>query len=240
MNRSAQTSQAILYYLLLLIVMNLTYPIATYGPVFGFGYQVVITTTFIFGIYLVRGDSRLFQIALTAAIMAAVAGLPYNFWDWSDKQYGWQVITAVCYFGGFVIFQASLIKSLLHYIFLARSVTPNILYSAVAIYLLIATLFTPIYAAIEFLNPGAFASSYGELVIAWPQLIYYSFSTLTTLGYGDIVPINMWAKSLATTEAVIGVLYLAILVARLVSLYSQEEVDGPVEGEWPHEKEKGS
>jgi hypothetical protein len=58
-------------------------------------------------------------------------------------------------------------------------------------------------------------------------LIYYSLTTLTTTGYGDILPVSPWARSLANAEMVIGVLYLAILMARLVSLYSQ--ADEPAE-----------
>lgn len=239
MNQSLSIQRGIFYYLLLLIVMNLTYPIATYGPAFGFGYQIVITTTFVFGIYLVRGDPRIFRLAMAAAVIAFIAGMPYNFWDWTEAEFTWQLITAACYFGGFVVFQVSLIKSLMHYIFLARAVTQDVLYSAIAVYLLIATTFTPIYAAIEFLNPGAFASAYETIAIEWPQLVYYSFSTLTTLGYGDIVPINMWAKALAAFEAVIGVLYIAMLMARLVSLYNQTEMEEAVEEVLRYEEERG-
>ena len=53
------------------------------------------------------------------------------------------------------------------------------------------------------------------------QLIYYSCSTLTTLGYGDIVPINPFARSLANLEAFFGQLYPAILIGRLVTLQMQ-------------------
>ena len=54
---------------------------------------------------------------------------------------------------------------------------------------------------------------------AWTQFLYFSLTTLTTLGYGDITPINPFARIWATLEAVVGTLYVAILVARLVSLY---------------------
>lgn len=50
------------------------------------------------------------------------------------------------------------------------------------------------------------------------EMIYYSFVTLTTLGYGDIVPVSPSARSLATLEALTGQLYLTVLVARLVGL----------------------
>ena len=53
----------------------------------------------------------------------------------------------------------------------------------------------------------------------WNLSIYFSFSTLTTLGYGDIIPIDRWVMFLANMEAVLGSFYLAIMVARLVSIY---------------------
>jgi hypothetical protein len=55
--------------------------------------------------------------------------------------------------------------------------------------------------------------------VSWQQFVYYSLITLSTAGYGDILPANMWARMLAGLEVTIGVLYIAILVARLVSLY---------------------
>jgi hypothetical protein len=53
--------------------------------------------------------------------------------------------------------------------------------------------------------------------------IYFSFITIATLGYGDIVPVNGAARGLAMLEAIGGQMYLAVLVARMVSLYSKEE-----------------
>jgi MFS-type transporter involved in bile tolerance (Atg22 family) len=67
--------------------------------------------------------------------------------------------------------------------------------------------------------PGSFVDNTLETPVRWQQFVYYSLVTLSTAGYGDILPSNMWARMLAGLEATIGVLYVAILVARLVSLY---------------------
>ncbi|MGC8712867.1 MAG: potassium channel family protein, partial [Leptodesmis sp.] len=55
------------------------------------------------------------------------------------------------------------------------------------------------------------------------NLIYFSFTTLTTTGYGDIVPISTLARAFANVEAIIGVMYPAIFIARLVGLYSTQQ-----------------
>lgn len=54
------------------------------------------------------------------------------------------------------------------------------------------------------------------------QLVYFSFVTLATVGYGDVLAVNAWARSLATFEGMVGVLYVALLMGRLVGVYSQE------------------
>ena len=92
---------------------------------------------------------------------------------------------------------------------------------AIALYLLIAVLFAFLYALAEELAPGAFtmpadwsrgASSSGE------AFYYFSIVTLTTVGFGDITPVSPFVRSLVMIEALIGQLYPAILIARLVTL----------------------
>ena len=96
------------------------------------------------------------------------------------------------------------------------------LYGAVTVYLLIGITYTSIYILIESVYPGSF-NMISKQGLVYPSrlhdLLYYSFVTLTTLGYGDITPIRAPARILSVSEAVIGQLYLTILVARLVGLH---------------------
>ncbi len=91
---------------------------------------------------------------------------------------------------------------------------------AIAIYLNIASAFALAYRTIDSLKPDAFASSAGALASnhLLPTLIYYSFTTLTTTGYGDIVPLDPFVRSLSNVESVIGQLFPATLLARLITL----------------------
>jgi hypothetical protein len=103
----------------------------------------------------------------------------------------------------------------------ARVVDREHLYAALSAYLLAGTFFGVFYWILERTLPGSFAvpgeGAQGHFSL--PTAIYYSFVTLATLGYGDIAPRSEIARGLAILEAVAGQLYLAVLIARLVSLY---------------------
>lgn len=93
------------------------------------------------------------------------------------------------------------------------------LYAALSAYLLSGIFFGLFYWALEQIGPGTFSG--GELTRA--SALYFSFVTLATLGYGDIVPRTDVARGLAIIEGVGGQLFLAVMVARLVSLYARVE-----------------
>ncbi|MGO9373962.1 MAG: potassium channel family protein [Syntrophobacteraceae bacterium] len=87
---------------------------------------------------------------------------------------------------------------------------------AVTIYLLLGLIWTRLYQLLELVSPGSFRFPAGEDLNA-SALTYFSFVTLATLGYGDITPISLVARDLAVLEAIMGQLYLVILIAWLVS-----------------------
>ena len=91
---------------------------------------------------------------------------------------------------------------------------------AITLYLLFGVLWAIAYAVIESLVPGSFAGLSEPLSQGWSSdWIYFSFVTMTTLDYGDIVPLTATARTLAYMQAVFGQFYLAILVAGLVGAY---------------------
>jgi len=87
---------------------------------------------------------------------------------------------------------------------------------AVTIYLLLGLIWTRLYQLLESVSPGSFRFPAGEELNA-AALTYFSFVTLATLGYGDITPVSLIARDLAVLEAVMGQLYLVILISWLVS-----------------------
>jgi hypothetical protein len=105
-------------------------------------------------------------------------------------------------------------------VFAPGRVTHHRIEGAVILYLNIAVLFTAIFRLISELDPGAFADFAGQQqeAAALSGMLYFSFTTLTATGFGEILPISPLARSMANLESVMGQLYLAILLARLVAL----------------------
>lgn len=96
----------------------------------------------------------------------------------------------------------------------------NRIVGAICVYLLLGTLWAFLYTVVELAAPGSFAGI-GEFGVAdWESdFVYFSFITLTTLGYGDITPVSGTARVLVYAQAVFGVFYIAVLVSSLVSIH---------------------
>jgi len=101
----------------------------------------------------------------------------------------------------------------------SREVTSEILFASVCVYLLIGLTWAALYVFIDLIYPHSFIDVGDNLAITAPRFLFFSYITLTTVGYGTMNPVSDPARSLALLEAIIGQLYLAILVARLVGLH---------------------
>ena len=101
----------------------------------------------------------------------------------------------------------------------ATEVTAEHLFTAASIYLLLASLWFTLYKAVDTLQPNSFEQTLAGTARPPIDLLYFSLATLTTLGYGDIVPVGGEVRMLAALESAVGVLYIAITVAVLVSAY---------------------
>jgi len=119
------------------------------------------------------------------------------------------------------------------FIFTRQRVTGNTVCASLCIYLLLGLVWALAYSMIDLLDHGAFRSTVtnGESSPisrfargTSTSVLYFSFSTLTTLGYGDIVPISPIARAFASIEAITGQIYLTVLVARLVGLNIAESI----------------
>ena len=97
-------------------------------------------------------------------------------------------------------------------------ITADRIIAAVCAYLFIGMFFASLYWMIWHLDPDAFSFPADEEVIVQSDFTYFSFTTLTTLGYGEITPVNPGARSLAYLEATLGQIFIAVVIARLVAL----------------------
>jgi hypothetical protein len=129
------------------------------------------------------------------------------------------VLTLTAVFFGFLIW------NLLHDLNRSNRPTSERIFGALCAYVFIGLLFALVFTHMEYRRPGTFATSQERIVEPvtvesnlMPIFTYYSFVTLTTLGYGDISPVSGPAAMFAMLEAIIGQLFLVILVARLVGM----------------------
>ncbi len=199
-------------FLIALIVLVVTYPFIlelSNGDLIENGLMMVLLIS---AALAVGGRSRAWTILL---VIPALVG---SFLDEYKRGLvpGWIITGMHMVFVGFVIFQ------LLRYILKETQVNAEVLCAGVAAYLMVAIFFTPAYLMVSQLDPNSFS---GAHLIADHNLsrfdsLYLSFVTLTCVGCNDITPLSKPARMLLMVESTTGVLCLAVLIARLVALYS--------------------
>jgi hypothetical protein len=127
-----------------------------------------------------------------------------------------------------LILLAFVIAHMLRFVLRAPVVTVEVLCGSIAAYLMLGLMWTVAYWLVDQLTPGgafSFNTNGGGQSINGFTGFYFSFITLSTVGYGDITPVSRFARWLAALEAMTGLLYVAVLIARLVSLYSNAKSD---------------
>jgi hypothetical protein len=132
-------------------------------------------------------------------------------------------VFSICASALTMVFDAVIIIIIFRKVFRKETATSETILGALCVYLLIGFGFTNVYMLVSALQPHAFYLDPLSNLHAIPDridLLYYSFGTMTTLGAAGITPGSAQARSLTVIEAVIGVLYLAVLVARLISAYA--------------------
>jgi Ion channel len=199
---------------LTLLLMVLTFVIV---PLHAEG--LIVTQGYVFAIVLVMAScivgapagvgaliAMLFGVAL--AVAAVVARL-------MDHPRPRMVLDATAW----VTVGAALAYVVARAVFAPGRVTYHRITGAVLLYLTVGQIFVGLYGMVDLLVPLSLSGiSVAEAPKLLSDLIYFSFSTLTTVGYGDIVPVQPIARSLSSVEAIIGQLYPATLLARLVTL----------------------
>jgi len=122
-----------------------------------------------------------------------------------------------------LVLVAFVVINLLRFVLRAPSVNGEVLSASISAYLMLGLMWTMAYWLVDQLTPGgafAFNTNAGKESMNGFNAFYFSFITLSTVGYGDITPVTRIARWLAATEAMTGLLYVTVLIARLVSLYS--------------------
>jgi voltage-gated potassium channel len=200
------------FLLLLALVLNLVAAPLVEGPLLRLAIQAVI----ILAAASLAADTPAHR-RVTAAL--ALPGLTLDIVGNAMQNYTIEWISYFFILGLYV----HVIRLMLQRIFRARHVTIDEIGLALCTYVLLGQLWVLFYGPLVALDPHSF--SFGsELTPAGQRyaLAYFSYVTLTTLGYGDIQPVSALARGLAVVEALTGVLFLAVLISRLVGSYRSQ------------------
>jgi len=122
----------------------------------------------------------------------------------------------------------SAVVAMYHDIIAENRINLDTMLGAICMYIMIGIVYGEIYSIIAILQPGAFVHDVSVLVgktVTNFDLHYFSLITLTTAGYGDILPVTGFAKAVVMIESITGIFFLAILVARMVALQRYDDVD---------------
>jgi hypothetical protein len=173
----------------------------------------LLHTIVIVSLIMIAGRSRR---ALVAVAILAVPAITVRWIMHGDDA---SAARLVDYFSDLAIF-GFVLALMVRQIFNTRRVGAITLLLAVNCYLVIGVIWAGAYILCEKLAPGSFSGAVGEGQFVGLDLYYYSFVTLTTLGYGDILPVSPAARSLALAEVIIGVMFTGVIVARLIGAYA--------------------
>jgi hypothetical protein len=127
-------------------------------------------------------------------------------------------------FGGALYLAATVY--LLHYVFQRDVMTTDKLFGAAAAYLMIGIFWAYVFAVVSYVYPNSFAVFGTATPLAFIDCVYFSFTVLTSTGFGDITPLIRQARGLVVVEQVLGALFLAVLIARLAGVYPPQRRGG--------------
>jgi hypothetical protein len=184
--------------------------------------SVIFSTLLFIGVWSLRGGGRFF----VAGIALAVTGIFLNLLA-INVHSEWLQYVSLLALTGFLLVA---IAFTLNQVTFGTELNVNRLIGAICVYLLLGVIWALLYTLVDAVVPGSFAGFEPTEGVGWnSEWLYFSFVTMTTLGYGDILPVSATARVLAYLQAVAGLFYIAVLVAGLVGAYiadRQKEVSG--------------
>ena len=196
---------------LLLLVVFVVYPMSASRPLVGIVLQTFLSLILISGAVLVGRSRAALTLWATLGLCTAVVG-----WVRLGTSSPWVSVLGLSMW---IVFLGMLAAAILTRVFDEGKITFHRIQGAVAAYLLLGVIWSGCYRLVIVVDPGAFnLPSFADEGTLMSRLVYFSFATLTTVGYGDVTAVDTAARSLAILEALIGQLFPAVLIARLVSM----------------------
>ena len=200
------------YLLASVLLVFLIGPVAfDYGLLSIVNLEILFLVILIFSIFLHRHDSKLFKVTVVSLIIILI-----NILFFDNNQ------SVSQYFLKILIVSITIVE-LFREIFKTKIIDSHIISSAISIYVLVGIFWYLLFMFLLMIDPDSFYIRNFNPEMVSIDMIYFSFTTLTTLGYGDITPVSYTAKMWSITEAMMGVMFLAVMISRVVSLFGSKK-----------------
>ncbi|MBI9039104.1 MAG: two pore domain potassium channel family protein [Bacteroidales bacterium] len=204
------------FYLLFALLIQITiYPLFSNEETRFMFSDLFSTVILIAGIYAIDMKKNQKIIAISIGSFAFL-GIWYSIII--EERIHLEIFSIICQIAFYIYVIVVILKNLIK----AKDVNANIMCGAIVVYLLIGMSFALFYSLIEGLSPCSFSIASSEsfdLKLNVFDFMYYSFTTLTTTGYGDITAVSLQARAASNIEQITGVMYVAIIISRFVSIY---------------------
>lgn len=205
--------------LISILLLLLTYPYFKSTYLEREGISLFYTLVLLAGVYAATMSRRTLIIGIILAIPTVIG-------KWDHFAYANNIHVTLIEKTFDIAFNVYIIVMIYFNVFQKQRITSDTIAGAVCIYFLMGIAWSDVYMITESASPGSLnipETPDSKSQLLWTDILFFSFMTLTTTGYGDITPATMQMRSLAIIESSFGVLYLAIMIARLVSIYQEEE-----------------
>ena len=200
------------YLLASILLVFLIGPVAfDYGLLSIVNLEILFLVILIFSIFLHRHDSKLFKVTVVSLIIILI-----NILFFDNNQ------SVSQYFLKILIVSITIVE-LFREILKTKIIDSHIISSAISIYVLVGIFWYLLFMFLLMIDPDSFYIRNFNPEMVSIDMIYFSFTTLTTLGYGDITPVSYTAKMCSITEAMMGVMFLAVMISRVVSLFGSKK-----------------
>lgn len=204
--------------LLVQLLGMLLYPFIEKAPVGHTAFNVFGVVVLALTIRMVRRTPGETWISVALGVPIVILLALQSFFDLRSTLLPWSsALEALFYF-----YAAG---SLIAYMMEDRRATTDELFAAAATFTLLAWAFTHLFLMVQELQPGTFAAAVnGDAPRSWSELNYLSFALLSSTGIGDVIPLTVHARALCSIEMLVGLMYLAAVVARLIGFTTQARI----------------
>ena len=169
----------------------------------------------LFGVIALTNWKRSIPLVVLFVVMVTWCWLMYGFDQVAVARSPIVYVTSLYYIYAIIALASEMLKN--------ESLIDDRVYGGISIYLLAAMMFSSIHRHVSAVDPNAYYLTLGDkpTLLLWNDAIYFSITTITTVGFGDIIPMSPWARATCMLEAIVGVFITIVFIARLASLPSK-------------------